>query len=256
MDPGTVAGSRGGLANKQNIRLLVALSMLLVLLVAVLVKDREFWFGSDQSLQSDAVVSQPVNKAAAPAKIAAEPVSEPVVKHQAATKESAKSAATPVAAPPAASATSDSPIVATSRVPLPPMDVEVVAGDKHNTVHPGSNQISVTTEGQPVSAAERERLSAMAAPELQQSISTIYPTLGNNSKVQGSVILQAIVGADGTIENLHVVSGPAILASAAQQAVRDWHFKPLLQNGQPVETKARITVNFTIRVSDNAASNS
>jgi hypothetical protein len=48
-----------------------------------------------------------------------------------------------------------------------------------------------------------------------------------------------------------VLSGPAILASAAQQAVREWRFKPVLQNGSAVETKARITVNFTIKVADN-----
>ena len=54
-----------------------------------------------------------------------------------------------------------------------------------------------------------------------------------------------------TIENLSVLSGPAILATAAQQAVRQWRFKPYLQNGQPVETKTRITVNFSIRVADN-----
>jgi hypothetical protein len=49
-----------------------------------------------------------------------------------------------------------------------------------------------------------------------------------------------------------VVSGPAILASAAQDAVREWHFKPVLQNGSAVETKARITVNFTIKVADSS----
>jgi protein TonB len=71
--------------------------------------------------------------------------------------------------------------------------------------------------------------------------------------VQGSGVLQAVVGADGTIEDLRVLSGPAILSVAAEQAVREWHFKPYLQNGRPVETKARITVNFSIRVSDNSA---
>jgi hypothetical protein len=49
------------------------------------------------------------------------------------------------------------------------------------------------------------------------------------------------------------VSGPAILASAAQQAVREWRFKPVLQNGQAVETKARITVNFSIKIADGTA---
>ena len=42
------------------------------------------------------------------------------------------------------------------------------------------------------------------------------------------------------------------MTAAAQQAVREWHFKPYLQNGQPVETKAKITVNFSIKVADTA----
>ena len=42
------------------------------------------------------------------------------------------------------------------------------------------------------------------------------------------------------------LSGPAILAAAAREAVKQWHFKPYLVNGQPVETQARVTVNFTI----------
>jgi len=43
-----------------------------------------------------------------------------------------------------------------------------------------------------------------------------------------------------------VLSGPAILSAAAREAVKQWRFKPYLQAGQPVETEARITVNFTI----------
>jgi protein TonB len=65
-------------------------------------------------------------------------------------------------------------------------------------------------------------------------------------RVQGAVILQALIGADGLIQDLKVVSGPAILASAAREAVRQWHFKPYLENGKAVETQAQITVNFTI----------
>jgi protein TonB len=65
-------------------------------------------------------------------------------------------------------------------------------------------------------------------------------------KVQGSVILEALIGRDGTIQELKVVSGPAILAEAAREAVKQWRFKPYMQNGQAIETQARITVNFTI----------
>jgi len=48
------------------------------------------------------------------------------------------------------------------------------------------------------------------------------------------------------------MSGPQILATAAQQAVREWRFKPVYQNGQAVETRATITVNFSIRVNDSS----
>jgi protein TonB len=65
-------------------------------------------------------------------------------------------------------------------------------------------------------------------------------------KVQGSVILQALIGRDGAIQNLHVVSGPPILAGAAEQAVRQWRFKPHYLGNEAVETQANITVNFTI----------
>jgi len=71
--------------------------------------------------------------------------------------------------------------------------------------------------------------------------------------VQGSVVLQAVISTDGAIQNLQVLKGPAILARAAEQAVREWKFKPIMQNGQAVESKATITVNFTIKVADNAA---
>jgi protein TonB len=67
------------------------------------------------------------------------------------------------------------------------------------------------------------------------------------------VVLQALIGTDGVIQNLRVLSGPGILASAAQQAVREWRFKPIVQNGQAVESQAKITVNFTIKIADGSS---
>jgi TonB family protein len=139
---------------------------------------------------------------------------------------------------------------AVQRTVLPPLDVEVIAGDAHHRVHPGSNaaKLQITNQDSstlaaPTNASEREPV----ADAPQES----YPLLAQHMNVQGSVVLQAVIGADGIIQTLHVVSGPAILASAAQQAVREWRFKPVMQNGSPVETKARITVNFTIKVGEN-----
>jgi TonB family protein len=265
--------------SKQNLRLLIALSLLLVALAVVLVKDREFWFGWNSAIEANAG-SESVPKAAAPvvpAKTAqAKTPPAPVTRAATAklhnvsktTAQPAVTASSTNDAASTASANPASPVVATNRVVLPPLDVEVVAGDTHRTVRPGSNVTKVEIPGDsnrvaaltasslPANAAERQRLSPETTTELRQAIDTTLPLLGKNMKVQGSVVLQAVIGADGSIENLSVLSGPAILATAAQQAVRQWRFKPYLQNGQPVETKTRITVNFSIRVADNPATTS
>jgi protein TonB len=60
------------------------------------------------------------------------------------------------------------------------------------------------------------------------------------------VTLEALIGRDGTIQDLDVVSGAPILADAANAAVRQWHFKPHVQGDETVETNAKIKVNFII----------
>ncbi len=260
---------QAGITTKQPRRLQIALVLLLVALTVVLVKDRDFWFGPNEALDSDDGSSESVAKTDSPASPANTKTSKAPEQTSAGKHLSAKASTQPALTAPAHQEAADasSPVVATNRAVLPPLDVEVVAGDKHSTVHPGSNIAKVEISGSsnhspaapaseanlPTNAAELNRLSPPAVPELQQTITSNLPVLGQHSKVEGSVVLQAIVGADGNIENLRVVSGPSILSSAAQQAVREWRFKPYFQNGQAVETKARITVNFSIRVSDNPA---
>jgi TonB family protein len=264
--------------NRQTRQLQIALVLLLVALAVVIVKDRDFWFGADQPAESEARALDGLPKPVAPATNAKAAVAQTAAakKHpgsinsgsinSGSINSGSRISSESNAAVPARQETtaSDSPVVATNRTVLPPLDVEVVAGDTHSTVHPGSNatrveipsdsnRVSVTTAKLATNAAERVPLAAGSVPELRQTVETAYPLLGQHTRVQGSVVLQAVVGADGTIEDLRVLSGPAILSAAAEQAVREWHFKPYLQNGRPVETKARITVNFSIRVSDNSA---
>jgi len=261
-----MAAPQASLTSKQNFRLMIALSLLIVALAVVLIKDREFWFGSEQALEPSAG-SETIAKTDSVA-VPAKPVQSPVArattsKNHAAPKPSTRTAVNAPSVKEAANTAptnSASPVVATNRVVLPPLDVEVVAGDSHRTVHPGSSvakvEIPNDSNRMPSNAAERERLTNVSVPELRQTVDSTYPLLGQHMKVQGSVVLQAVIGADGVIENLRVLSGPAILATAAQQAVRQWRFKPYLQNGQPVETKTRITVNFSIRVADSPATSS
>jgi TonB family protein len=255
----------------QSRRLLIALALLLVVLAAVVARNSDFWFGTDEVADADSATSQTVSNPVPAVSIRIQqPATQPetaavagkerhVVKSPAAFTQSVAAKATQPDA-----AQSAEPIVATHRVVLPPLDVEVVAGDKHSTIHPGSNAIvtenpaessrpaalSASASNLAVNASEHERLSAVSAPALRQSIDATYPALGQHSRVQGSVVLEAVVGTDGAIEGLRVISGPSILSGAAQQAVRQWRFKPYLLNGHPVETKCTVTVNFSIRVAD------
>jgi protein TonB len=95
-------------------------------------------------------------------------------------------------------------------------------------------------------ASERVQMSADTEEVVSHPVKPGYPLLARQMKVQGSVILRALIGKDGMIQDLHVISGPRILASAAQDAVRQWHFKPHYEGDEAVETQAKITVNFTI----------
>ena len=242
----------------QQSRLVIALVLLLVALAAVLIKDRQFWFGSESTIVDADYVQPTVAPQAAP-QAAAQTPAKPAVTATPAPVHTAKKQVAVAATPSAPSKLADAPAVVSNRTVLPPLDVEVVAGDSHHKVHPGSNSKkleitnpagSVARQAAPVAApatnaAERQRLAEAIPPS--------YPPLAQHMNVQGSVVLQALIAADGTVQNLHKLSGPEILAAAAQQAVRNWRFKPVYQNGQAVETKATITVNFTIRVGESAA---
>ncbi|HXM20792.1 MAG TPA: TonB family protein [Terriglobales bacterium] len=214
-------------------RLFFALVLLLVALAVVLVNDREFWFGNAEAPVADetspewipnSVVQPPTAPAAKPKQ------------HVATAKSSAKPAVAGQAA------------IATNRNVIPPLEVEVVAGNSDSKS--AASGSTPAEQGPATAAAERVQIKAPARP---QPVEVSYPLLGRQMKVQGSVLLQALIGADGVIRNLRVLSGPAILASAAREAARQWQFKPYLQNGQPVETQANITVNFTIKVLNNGA---
>jgi protein TonB len=65
-------------------------------------------------------------------------------------------------------------------------------------------------------------------------------------RVQGSVQLQATINKEGNISNLKTISGDAILARAAAEAVKQWRYKPYYLNGEPVDIETQITVNFKL----------
>jgi protein TonB len=73
-----------------------------------------------------------------------------------------------------------------------------------------------------------------------------YPPLALAARIQGTVLLQAIIGKDGSVQDLKVVSGHPLLISAALEAVRAWRYQPTLLNGEPVDVLTEISVNFTL----------
>ena len=231
-------------ADVQRKRMLIALGILLAALVAVVIKDWDFWFPPPGDIQETTVRGKSKTTPASASTTTPPPAA--ASREHKATKAPAAAA---TAAPPPFSAT-------TERAVLPPLQVEVVAGNRHMNVPAKSSAIHVdvgtgatsTSASAPASTqtAVRPDVSQQVAQNVTVSVPPDYPLLARQMKVQGAVSLQALISRDGSIQELQILSGPGILATAAREAVKQWHFKPYLQNGQPVETQARITVNFTI----------
>jgi len=231
---------------KQRRRMLAALALLLAALILVLVKDGQFWFSSPPAAESEPAEQAP------PASAQDQSQPQAPVKPPATVSKRGKTKSHAVAANPAPAAPDGSagPVITTTRAVLPPLEVEVVAGDQHQTLQPGTNSVKVELQPAAPAAAEatvdRVTLSPGTADVLTRPVEPNYPLLARQMKVQGAVVLRALIGKTGDIQDLQVLSGPTILSAAAREAVKQWHFKPYLQSGQAVETEARITVNFTI----------
>lgn len=98
-----------------------------------------------------------------------------------------------------------------------------------------------------VATPQRVRVSqGVSQGLLIHQVKPVYPPLARQARIQGTVVLQALISKDGTIENLHLVSGHPMLAPAAIEAVKQWRYKPYYLNGEPVEVDTTINVNFTL----------
>lgn len=73
-----------------------------------------------------------------------------------------------------------------------------------------------------------------------------YPPLARQARIQGAVVLQAVISREGMIENLQALSGHPMLVPSALTAVRQWRYRPYFLNGEPVEVETQVTVNFVL----------
>ncbi len=100
--------------------------------------------------------------------------------------------------------------------------------------------------GPPPTIKREFRTSRMLEGSLIRRVQPVYPPLARSARIQGSVVLAAIISKDGSMENLKLISGHPMLVPAALQAVSQWRYRPYVLNGEAIEVETQITVNFIL----------
>ena len=99
----------------------------------------------------------------------------------------------------------------------------------------------------PAPAPKRIRVPAtMAEANLVYDVAPKYPPEAGRERIEGIVVLMAVIGKDGIVRDVRVESGLPLLAQAAIEAVKQWRYRPYLLNGEPVEIDSQITINFNL----------
>jgi len=86
----------------------------------------------------------------------------------------------------------------------------------------------------------------MSEGDLIHKVLPVYPPLARSVRIQGQVVLQAVISKQGAIENLRLLTGHPMLVPAAIEAVRQWRYRSHVLNNEPVEVETQITVNFSL----------
>jgi TonB family protein len=86
----------------------------------------------------------------------------------------------------------------------------------------------------------------VASAMLIHQVTPVYPAAAKEQHIEGTLLLHAIIGKDGTLQALKYVSGPPILMQSAMDAVKQWVYKPTLLNDEPVEVDTTISVVYTL----------
>ena len=110
------------------------------------------------------------------------------------------------------------------------------------------DNVGSTNAALKVAMPQRARVSQdVSAGLLIRKVVPVYPATAQQARVQGAVVLQAEISKDGAVEELRGISGHPLLIPAAIDAVKQWQYKPYMQNGEPVAMDTTITVDFTLK---------
>ena len=109
-----------------------------------------------------------------------------------------------------------------------------------------NNVVNGMPVAQPKIAPQKVKVSSgVAQGMLVHRVTPQYPTQARQQGIQGTVVLQAVIGKDGSVKNVKAVSGNSMLRQAAVDAVKQWKYKPYALDGEPVEADTEINVKFT-----------
>jgi periplasmic protein TonB len=126
-------------------------------------------------------------------------------------------------------------------------NVSGALGDAFARASGGPLVVAAATQAAAPPAPKRIRVaSGVAEANLIHDVPPVYPPEAGRQRIEGTVILLAVIGTDGAVKEVQVESGLPMLAQAAIEAVMQWRYKPYLLNGVPVEINSRITINFAM----------
>jgi protein TonB len=136
--------------------------------------------------------------------------------------------------------------------PRPMVDLSAI-GVRHGTDDRDGRGTMIDSMGDsnfvlppPATIVHRPPVSHMMEGNLVHRVQPEYPALARQARIQGVVVLRAMISRDGAIENLQVLSGNPLLTPSALNAVRQWRYRPYVLNGEPVEVETEVTVNFIL----------
>jgi protein TonB len=110
-----------------------------------------------------------------------------------------------------------------------------------------SNGAAPVLASTPAPAPKRIRVPARTAEaNLVYDVAPKYPPEAGRARIEGTVVLLAVIGKDGIVQDVRVQSGLSVLAQAAMEAVKQWRYRPYFLNGEPVEVDSQITINFNL----------
>ena len=149
--------------------------------------------------------------------------------------------------------TSQPPAPAVVTAPVQPEPVKTPVAAQPEPAKPAPKSESSAPRPAPVRTPEKasppqpiQVAANVQAAKLTHRVVPDYPTLARQARIQGTVIFSAIIGKDGAVRTLQLVSGHPLLTPAALEAVKQWVYRPTLVNAEPVEVSTQVDVNFTL----------